>query len=52
MLNKTFGSETQQVVSGILYDDNLEVLTTFDMNRIASLTFGNAVCDEIFELLE
>jgi len=52
IINQTFGSETQCIVSAMLYDDHLEVLTSFEMNRVASLTFGDVVCDEIFDLLE
>jgi len=36
----------------MLYDDDVNVLTTFDMNRVASYTFGETICGEIFDLLE
>ena len=36
----------------MLYDDDVNVLTTFDMNRIASYTFGESIRGEIFDVLE
>ena len=36
----------------ILFDDNLLVLTSFELNQVASLTYGDLVCDQIFEILE
>lgn len=51
-MTKSFGTETQRVLSSMIYDDEVEVLTTFDMNRIATLTFGDEVCGEIFDVLE
>eukprot|EP00551_Chaetoceros_affinis_P010594 CAMPEP_0203668884 /NCGR_PEP_ID=MMETSP0090-20130426/5400_1 /ASSEMBLY_ACC=CAM_ASM_001088 /TAXON_ID=426623 /ORGANISM="Chaetoceros affinis, Strain CCMP159" /LENGTH=672 /DNA_ID=CAMNT_0050533439 /DNA_START=292 /DNA_END=2310 /DNA_ORIENTATION=- len=51
-MTKTFGSETQRIIASMIYDDDVEVLTTFDMNRIATLTFGDEVCGEIFDVLE
>ena len=52
ILTKSFGTETQRVMASMIYDDDVEVLTTFDMNRIATLTFGDEVCGEIFDVLE
>jgi hypothetical protein len=49
---KQFGTETQTILSQMLFDDNANVLTTFDLNRIASFTFGDVVCGEIFDVLE
>mmetsp|Transcript_11510 Transcript_11510/g.21513 ORF Transcript_11510/g.21513 Transcript_11510/m.21513 type:complete len:551 (+) Transcript_11510:787-2439(+) len=52
LMAKQFGSETQNILSQMLFDDNATVLTTFDLNRIASFTFGDVVCGEIFDVLE
>ena len=51
-MTKTFGSETQRILADMIYDDEVEVLTTFDMNRIATLTFGDEVCGQMFDVLE
>jgi hypothetical protein len=42
----------EQQIKGLLYDDSIQVLSSFELNKIASLTYGDIVCDEIFELLE
>ena len=48
-----YGTEPQRILSSYLYDDTKHVLSSFDMNKIASLTFGNdANCSEIFDVLE
>lgn len=52
LMAKQFGTETQTILSQMLFDDNANVLTTFDLNRIASFTFGDVVCGEIFDVLE
>jgi len=50
---KKNGTEPQRILGSYLYDDTRHVLSSFDMNKIASLTFGNeAVCNEIFDMLE
>jgi hypothetical protein len=36
----------------LLSDEAIHVLSTFELNQIASLTFNDLVCDEIFELIE
>ena len=54
VLQKEFGklTEAQSILSKQIHDDSVEVLTTFDLNRIASLTFGEVVSGEIFDLIE
>ena len=52
LMARRFGTETQSLISQMLYDDDVNVLTTFDMNRIASYTFGELVCGEIFDVFE
>jgi hypothetical protein len=49
---RRFGSEIQNLLAQMLFNDDVNVLTTFDMNRIASYTFGDMVCGEIFDVLE
>ena len=52
LLARRFGSEIQNLLAQMLFNDDVNVLTTFDMNRIASYTFGDMVCGEIFDVLE
>jgi hypothetical protein len=52
LVARRFGSETQNLVAQMIFNDDVNVLTTFDMNRVASFTFGDRVCGEIFEMLE
>ena len=54
VIQKEFGNltEAQNILSRQIHNDSVEVLSTFDLNRIASLTFGEVVCGEIFDLLE
>lgn len=52
IMSRSLGSETQRIVASMIYDDGVEVLSSFEMNRIATLTFGDEVCGEIFDVLE
>lgn len=36
----------------LIFNDQTQVLTTFDMNQIASFTFNSKVCTEIFECID
>lgn len=45
-------SPAQQHIGGVLFNDGMHVLSSFELNRIASLTYGDEVCDDIFEILE
>lgn len=45
-------SQAQKEVKPLLTDEGCQVLSTFDLNKIASLTYGDMVCDELFELIE
>ena len=45
-------SPAQRQMNDILTNESLHVLSTFELNRIASLTYGDDVCEEIFEMLE
>ncbi|CAB9500096.1 expressed unknown protein [Seminavis robusta] len=42
----------QRHMNDVLTNEGLHVLSTFELNRIASLTYGDEVCEEIFEMLE
>lgn len=46
------GSEAQVKLSELLLDEAMQVISSFELNQIASLTYGEIVCDEIFEFLE
>ena len=39
LVARRFGSETQNLVAQMIFNDDVNVLTTFDMNRVASVTF-------------
>jgi hypothetical protein len=45
------GTETEKRLANLLFDDALQVLSTFDMNQIASLSYGDEPCEQIFDLL-
>jgi len=42
----------QKAVGDLLFNDAIHVLSSFQLNRIASLTYGDDVCDQLFEMLE
>jgi len=42
----------QKQLGDVLFNENVHVLSSFELNRIASLSYGDDVCDEIFEMLE
>ena len=45
-------SRAEKQLKPLLLDEGCHVLSTFELNQIASLTYGDLVCDEIFELME
>lgn len=45
-------SQAEKELGPLLLDDGCQVLSTFELNKIASLTYGEIVCDDIFELIE
>jgi len=45
-------SQAEKELRPLLFDDGVQVLSSFELNKIASLTYGDLVCDEIFELIE
>jgi hypothetical protein len=45
-------SQAERELQPLLVDDDIQVLSSFEMNKVASLTYGELVCDDIFELIE
>lgn len=45
-------SQAEKELRPLLLDDGCQVLSSFELNKIASLTYGDMVCDEMFELIE
>jgi ENTH domain len=46
------GTEAEKRLATLLFDDGIQVLSTFEMNQIASLSYGDETCEQIFDLLE
>lgn len=46
------GSDAQVKLAELVLDDIIQVISSFELNQIASLTYGDTVCEEIFEFLE
>jgi len=46
------GSEGQRIVAYYVFNDGIQIMNTFEMNRFASLTYGERVCTEIYDMLE
>ena len=46
-----YGSEGERIVSPFLFDDSVKIISSFDMNKIASLSYGEQMCEDIFDLL-
>ena len=42
----------ERQVKTLLVDDGIQVLSSFELNKVASLTYGDIVCDQIFEMIE
>jgi len=47
---QTFGTDAQKVLVSLLFEDGVQIISTFDMNRIASLTYSDDVRDELFDV--
>jgi len=45
-------SPAEKQLRPILFDEGIQVLSNFELNQIASLTYNDITCDEIFELIE
>lgn len=46
------GTEAEKRLSNLLFDDHMHVLSSFEMNSIASLSYEDETCEQIFDLLE
>mmetsp|Transcript_30787 Transcript_30787/g.46701 ORF Transcript_30787/g.46701 Transcript_30787/m.46701 type:complete len:551 (-) Transcript_30787:63-1715(-) len=46
------GTEAEKRLSSLLFDDHMHVLSSFEMNSIASLSYEDETCEQIFDLLE
>jgi hypothetical protein len=45
-------SQAEKELRPLLLDDGVHILSTFELNKIASLTYSDLVCDDMFELME
>lgn len=45
-------SQAERELRPLLLDDGVQVMSSFELNKVASLTYGDLVCDEMFELIE
>eukprot|EP00538_Stauroneis_constricta_P013282 CAMPEP_0119553216 /NCGR_PEP_ID=MMETSP1352-20130426/6004_1 /TAXON_ID=265584 /ORGANISM="Stauroneis constricta, Strain CCMP1120" /LENGTH=597 /DNA_ID=CAMNT_0007599573 /DNA_START=38 /DNA_END=1831 /DNA_ORIENTATION=+ len=43
---------TVQQLDALLYDETIQVLSKFELNQMASLTYGELVCDAMYETFE
>jgi ENTH domain len=44
--------EAKQKLQSFLFDETKQILSSFELNQIASLTYGEEVCDAVYEVLE
>jgi hypothetical protein len=51
-LGSTAQTPAEKHVGSLLFDDAIQVLSSFELNQIASLSYGDLVCDQIFEIIE
>lgn len=47
---KAFGTDSQKIVVDMLFEDGVQVISSFDMNKVASLTYVEDIMEEIFEV--
>jgi len=45
------GTEAERRLSTMLFDEDMHALSTFEMNRIASLSYENETCEQLFDLI-
>jgi hypothetical protein len=46
------GNEGERVRRFLLLDEQVLVISTFELNKVASLSYNELVCDELFEVIE
>ena len=44
-------NEAERALGPYLYDDDVQVMSSFEMNKFASLTYGTQVCIDLFNLM-
>eukprot|EP00550_Attheya_septentrionalis_P010026 CAMPEP_0198300426 /NCGR_PEP_ID=MMETSP1449-20131203/48186_1 /TAXON_ID=420275 /ORGANISM="Attheya septentrionalis, Strain CCMP2084" /LENGTH=65 /DNA_ID=CAMNT_0044002261 /DNA_START=137 /DNA_END=330 /DNA_ORIENTATION=+ len=49
---RKWDTDSQRQVARVLWDDKEKFVTTFDMNKLASLTYGDSICTDVFVVLE
>ena len=49
---QTFGTDAQRILVSLLFEDRVEIISTFDLHRIASLTYSDTVRDELFDVFQ
>ena len=47
---QTFGTDAQRVLVSLLFEDSVQIISSFDLNKIASLTYSDDVRDELFDV--
>mmetsp|Transcript_18888 Transcript_18888/g.31231 ORF Transcript_18888/g.31231 Transcript_18888/m.31231 type:complete len:606 (+) Transcript_18888:121-1938(+) len=52
LLNAKVLSEAEKRLAGLLFEETQQVLSTFEMNQIASLSYEDETCEQIFDMLE
>jgi len=45
-------SQAEKELRPLLLDEGCQVLSSFELNKFASLTYGDVVCDDMFEFME
>ncbi|VEU42632.1 unnamed protein product [Pseudo-nitzschia multistriata] len=51
-LNGNQKTPAEKQLRPILFDESIQVLSNFELNQVASLTYNDLTCDGIFELIE
>jgi hypothetical protein len=46
------GTETEKKLASLLFDDDTQLLNTFQLNQMASLSYEQETCEQMFDLLE
>jgi hypothetical protein len=46
------GTDTEKKLASVLFDESVQVLSSFELNQLASLSYSDMPCDEIFTILE
>jgi hypothetical protein len=52
LANAKVMTEAEKRLSSLLFDEGQQVLSTFEMNQIASLSYEDETCEQIFDMLE